>query len=40
MKRKLNRALDSWHKNYSQIIDPEILVLSYFYKLQLVFFNI
>ena len=39
-KRKLNGALDSWYNAYSQIIDPEILVLFYYCKLQLVFPNL
>jgi hypothetical protein len=39
-KRKLSRALDSWHQHYSMIIDPELLVLFYFCKLQLVFPNL
>jgi hypothetical protein len=39
-KRKLSRALDSWHQTYSMIIEPELLVLFYFCKLQLVFPNL
>lgn len=39
-KQKLNRALDSWHQAYSMIIEPEILVLFYFCKLQLVLPNL
>ena len=39
-KTKLNRALDAWHQAYSQIIEPETLVLFYFCKLQLLFPNL
>jgi hypothetical protein len=39
-KRKLNRALDSWHRAYAGIIEPDILVLFYFCKLQIVFPNL
>jgi hypothetical protein len=36
-KRRLQRALDSWHQAYLDILEPELLSLYYFSRLQLVF---